>query len=166
MNITFGGDKMTLVGTQVKVGDQAPEFTAVNNDLSTFDSKSYDGKIMVYSVAPSIDTSVCSLQARTFNEKATELGDDVVVVTITVDLPFAQERFCATEEIDNALIVSDYKNHEFGEKYGFLIEELQLLGRGVVVVNREGKITYVEYVDEVTDEVDFDAAIEAVKAIQ
>lgn len=166
MNVTFGGDKMTLQGTQVKVGEKAPEFTAVKNDLSSFNSKDYEGKVVVYSVAPSIDTSVCSIQAKTFNEKATELSDDVVVVTITEDLPFAQARFCGAEGIDNAMIVSDYKDHEFGTKYGFLIEELQLLARGVVVVNREGEITYVEYVEEVTNEVDFDAAMEAVKAIQ
>lgn len=163
MNVTFAGNQMTLVGTQIKVGDMAPSFTAVKNDLSEFHSEDYKGKVVVYSVVPSIDTGVCAVQARTFNEDATEFSDDVVVVTISEDLPFAQQRFCAAEGIDRAMIVSDYKTHEFGEKYGFLIEELQLLSRGVVVVDREGKVAYVEYVGEVTNEVNFDAALEAVK---
>lgn len=166
MNITFGGDKVNLIGQEIKVGDIAPSFKATKNDLSEYSSEDYKGDIVIYSIAPSIDTPVCSLQARTFNEKATELGDDVHVVTITVDLPFAQKRFCAVEGVDKAEIVSDYKNREFGEKYGFLIDGLMLLARGVVVVDKEGKVSYVEYVPEVTNEVNFDAAIDAVKNLK
>ncbi|MDO5040710.1 MAG: thiol peroxidase [Peptoniphilus sp.] len=165
MNIKFGGTEMKLEGTQVAVGEVAKEFTAVKNDLSVFDSKDYEGKIRVYSVVPSIDTGVCSLQARTFNEEATKLGDDVVVITISNDLPFAQARFCAVEGIENSMIISDYKDHDFGLKYGFLIEDLKLLTRGVVVVDRDGKIQYVEYVEEATHEVNFDAAFEAVREL-
>ena len=139
MNITFGGNKVTLAGKEIKVGDKAPEFVAVKNDLSVFDSKENEGKVVVYSVAPSIDTPVCSLQTRTFNEEAAELRDDIAIVTITVDLPFAQARFCANEGIDKTIIVSDYKDHDFGTKYGFLMNENHLLARGIVVSFQNGK---------------------------
>lgn len=165
MNITFGGDKVTLLGKQVEVGEKAPAFKATKNDLSEFNSEDLKGKVVVYSIAPSLDTSVCAIQAKKFNHDALDLSDDVVIVTITEDLPFAQARFCANEDIENLEMVSDYKEREFGEKYGFLIDELKLLARGVVVVDKEGTISYVEYVPEVTNEVDFDAALEAVKKL-
>ena len=166
MDITFGGDKVTLEGKEIKVGDVAPSFKAVNKDLSDFNSEDLKGKIVVYSVAPSIDTPVCALQATTFNEEATKLSDDVKIVTVTVDLPFAQERFCSVKGIDNADIVSDYRYKEFGKKFGFMMEELQLLARGVVIVDRDGKVAYVEYVPEVTNDVNFDKALEEVKKLK
>lgn len=165
MQVTFGGKKLNLYGELVKVSDKAPDFKAVNNDLSSFDSKENQGKVVVYSVVPSIDTGVCSLQARTFNEEAEKLGDDVIVITVSCDLPFAQKRFCAQEGIKNSISISDYKDHDFGKKYGFLIEDLALLSRGVVIVDKNGKIAYTEYVKEVTNEVNFEAALEAVKAL-
>lgn len=164
MDITFGGDKVTLLGNQVKVGDKAPAFKATKNDLSEWTSENCDNKVVVYSVAPSLDTIVCALQAKRFNEEASKL-DGVNVVTITEDLPFAQGRFCSNENIENNLMISDYKDREFGEKYGFLIDEVKLLARGVVVVDKEGIVQYVEYVPEVTDEVDFDKALEEVKKL-
>ena len=166
MDITFGGDKVNLEGKEIKVGDMAPSFKAVNKDLSDFNSEDLKGKIVVYSVAPSIDTPVCALQATTFNEEATKLSDDVKIVTVTVDLPFAQERFCSVKGIDNADIVSDYRYKEFGQKFGFMMEELQLLARGVVIVDRDGKVAYVEYVPEVTNDVNFDKALEEVKKLK
>ena len=166
MDITFGGDKVTLEGKEIKVGDVAPSFKAVNKDLSDFNSEDLKGKIVVYSVAPSIDTPVCALQTTTFNEEATKLSDDVKIVTVTVDLPFAQERFCSVKGIDNADIVSDYRYKEFGHKFGFMMEELQLLARGVVIVDRDGKVAYVEYVPEVTNDVNFDKALEEVKKLK
>ena len=165
MNITFAGDKVTLIGKQVEVGQKAPAFKATKNDLSEFNSEDLKGKVVVYSIAPSLDTSVCAIQAKKFNHDALDLSDDVVIVTITEDLPFAQKRFCANEDIKNLEVVSDYKEREFGEKYGFLMDEHKLLARGVVVVDKEGKIAYVEYVPEVTNEVDFDAALVAVKEL-
>lgn len=165
MNITFAGNKMTLLGSQVEVGQKAKAFKATKNDLSDFNSEDLRGKVVVYSVAPSLDTSVCAIQAKKFNHDALELSDDVVIVTITEDLPFAQARFCANEDIANLEMVSDYKEREFGEKYGFLIDELKLLARGVVVIDKEGIIQYVEYVPEVTNEVNFDAALEKVKEL-
>ena len=165
MQVTFWGKKLNLYGEVVKVSDKAPDFKAVNNDLSSFDSKENQGKVVVYSVVPSIDTGVCSLQARTFNEEAEKLGDDVIVITVSCDLPFAQKRFCAQEGIKNSISISDYKDHDFGKKYGFLIEDLALLSRGVVIVDKNGKIAYTEYVKEVSNEVNFEAALEAVKSL-
>lgn len=166
MNITFAGNKVNLEGKEIKVGDLAPSFKAVKRDLSDFSSDDLKGKIVVYSVAPSIDTPVCALQTTTFNEEATKLSDDVKIVTVTVDLPFAQERFCSVKGIENADIVSDYKYKEFGEKFGFTIKEFQLLARGVVIVDRDGKVAYVEYVPEVTHDVNFDKALEEVKKLK
>ena len=164
MNITFGGNNVTLLGSEIKVGDTAPEFKATKNDLSEWSSEENQGQVVVYSVAPSLDTSVCALQAKKFNKEAAAL-DGVNVVTITEDLPFAQARFCSNEDIENTIMISDYKDREFGEKYGFLIDENKLLARGVVVVDKDGKVAYVEYVPEVTDEVNFDKALEEVKKL-
>ena len=108
---------------------------------------------------------MCAIQAKKFNHDALDLSDDVAIVTITEDLPFAQKRFCDAYEIGNTITVSDYKNREFGEKYGFLIDELMLLTRGIVIIDKEGKVAYVEYVPEVTHEVNFDAALEKVKEL-
>ncbi|MDU2353050.1 MAG: thiol peroxidase [Anaerococcus sp.] len=164
MDITFGGNKVNLLGQEIKVGDSAPAFKATKNDLSEWSSTDYEGKIVVYSVAPSLDTSVCALQAKRFNKEAASL-DGVNVVTITEDLPFAQARFCSNEDIENTIMISDYQNREFGEKFGFLMDENKLLARGVVVVDKDGKVAYVEYVPEVTNEVDFDKALEEVKKL-
>ena len=165
MEITFAGDKVTLLGEEVKAEDKAPEFKAVKNDLSEFSSDELKGKVVIYSVAPSLDTDVCAIQAKRFNKEALDLSDDVAIVTITEDLPFAQARFCSNENIEKNQMVSDYKDHEFGEKYGFLMKENMLLARGVVVVDKEGTISYVEYVPEVTNEVNFDKALEEVKKL-
>lgn len=164
-NVTFGGDPITLVGEPIEVGKKAPLFHALNTDLSVYDSTSDAGKIRIYSVVPSIDTGVCELQTKRFNEEATNLGDDVVVVSISCDLPFAQGRFCAAEGIDRAKIVSDHKDLDFGKKYGFVIEELRLLSRGIVVVDRDDNVAYVEYVSEVTNHPDYDAALAAVEKL-
>lgn len=164
MKITFAGNDVNLLGKEIKVSDKAPEFKATKNDLSVFDSKENEGNVIVYSVAPSLDTSVCALQAKRFNQEASKL-DNVKIVTITEDLPFAQARFCSNEGIENTIMVSDYKDREFGEKYGFLMEENKLLARGVVIVDKDGIVQYVEYVPEVTNEVDFDKALEEVKKL-
>lgn len=164
--VTFGGKEITLLGTPIKVGEMAPEFTAIKRDLSEYNSKEDLGKILIISVVPSIDTGVCSLQTKRFNEEAVRFGDDVKILTISVDLPFAQSRYCSIEGIDNADIVSDYLKKDFGIKYGFLIEEFQLLSRGIVVLNREGRIEYVEYVSEVRNEVDFDKVLDIVGKIK
>ena len=154
--VTFAGGPITLVGPEVKVGQQAPDFTVL--------SKDYEGKVKVISVVPSLDTGVCDAQTRWFNQDATSLSEDVVVLTISMDLPFAQKRWCGAAGVDKVVTLSDHKDASFGENYGFLIEELRLLTRGVVVINKDNKVTYVEYVPEVTQAVNFDAALEAIKA--
>lgn len=164
MKITFAGNDVNLLGKEIKVSDKAPEFKATKNDLSVFDSKENEGNVIVYSVAPSLDTSVCALQAKRFNQEASKL-ENVKIVTITEDLPFAQARFCSNEGIENTIMVSDYKDREFGEKYGFLMEENKLLARGVVIVDKDGIVRYVQFVPEVTNEVDFDKALEEVKKL-
>ena len=126
--------------------------------------KDYEGKVKVISVVPSLDTGVCDAQTRWFNQDATGLSDDVVVLTISMDLPFAQKRWCGAAGVDKVETLSDHKDASFGTNYGFLIEELRLLSRGVVVINKDNKVTYVEYVPEVTQAVNFDAALEAIKA--
>lgn len=164
--IKFGGNPVTLRGKEVTVGDKAENFTAVKQDLSQFDFyKDTEGKIKVISIAPSIDTEVCSLQTIKFNEEASELAKDVEIITITVDLPFAQKRFCGAKGIENIQVVSDHKNLDFGEKYGFVIDEFRLLARGIIVVDRDNRVKYVEYVSEVTNHPDYDKALEEVKKL-
>ncbi|MCI5698226.1 MAG: thiol peroxidase [Clostridiales bacterium] len=164
-NVKFNGNPVNLMGTQVKVGEKAPSFELVKNDMSPFKDDEVKGKVVIYSVVPSIDTEVCSLQTKFFNKKVTELSDDVIVVTVSEDLPFAQGRFCAAEGIDRVIVASDYQKREFGMNYGFLMEGLMLLARGIVVVDKDGIIQHVEYVPEVTNEVDFDAALSVVKGL-
>ncbi|QZT37939.1 thiol peroxidase [Halosquirtibacter xylanolyticus] len=157
--VTFAGNPVTLVGDQVKVGEIAPDFTVLRNDLTPAKLSDFKGKKVVIAVYPSIDTGVCQAQNRKFNEEATKL-DNTVVLSISCDLPFAQGRFCAAEGLNNIVTLSDHKDVDFGTKYGFLVEELRLLARGTVVVNEEGVITFVEYVPEITNEPNYEAAIE------
>ena len=165
VKVTFHNDPVTLVGKEVSVGDTAPDFTVLANDLSEVTLSDSKGKIRLISVIPSIDTGVCSKQTRKFNEEATTLGEDVHVLTISCDLPFAQARWCAAEGIKNVQTLSDHRDLSFGEAYGTIIQELRLLTRSVFVVDKNDKVTYVEYVSEGTDHPDYEKAIEAVKAL-
>ena len=162
--VTFAGGPVTLVGPELKVGQAAPDFTLLDNGLAPKTLKDFAGKVKVISVVPSLDTGVCDAQTRWFNQDATKLSDDVVVLTVSMDLPFAQKRWCGAAGVENVVTLSDHKDASFGENYGFLIEELRLLTRGVVVIDKNDKVTYVEYVPEVTHAVNFDATIEAIKA--
>ena len=163
--ITFAGGPLTLVGPEIKVGQQAPDFTVLNNELQPKTLADFEGKIKVISVFPSLDTGVCDAQTRWFNQDATKLSDDVVVLTVSMDLPFAQARWCGAAGVENVITLSDHKDASFGQNYGFLIEELRLLARGVVVIDKNDKVTYVEMVPEVTNSVNFDGVIEAVKEL-
>lgn len=163
--ISFGGNPVTLIGTHLQVGDKAPRFSVLDSSLQAVSSDLWKDKVVVISVFPSVDTSVCALQNKRFNKEATELHGDVEVLSISVDLPFAQKRFCAAEGIDRVHVYSDYRDLDFGMKYGFVIKELRLLGRGVVVIDKKGIIRYIEYVNEITDEPDYNAAIKAVKEL-
>lgn len=161
--VTMGGNPVTLLGEAVKVGAKAQDFTVLDSGLAPVKLSSQKGKTVIISVVPSVDTSVCAAQTRRFNEEAAKL-DNISILTISVDLPFALGRFCAAEGIEVVQTLSDHKDLDFGTKYGFVIEELRLLARGIVVVNPEGVITHVEYVPEVTDHPDYDKALEVAKA--
>lgn len=163
--VTFAGNPVTIVGAELKVGQEAPDFALLANDLSVKTLADYAGKVKVISVIPSIDTGVCDVQTRWFNQNVSALGDKVVVLTVSMDLPFAQKRWCAAAGIENVVTLSDHRAAAFGEAYGFLMEELRLFSRGMVVVDADNVVRYVEYVPEVTQAVNFDAAVEAAKAL-
>ena len=163
--ITFKGGPLTLVGEPVSVGQAAPDFTAAANDLSPYKLSNDKGKVVVISAVPSLDTPVCDTQTRRFNETAAALGDDVVILTVSMDLPFAQGRWCGAAGVDQVKTVSDYKGADFGNKYGLLIKELHLLARAVLVVDQSGTVQYCQLVSEVTEEPDYDAAIGAARKL-
>ena len=163
-NVTFKGNPMTLRGEELKVGDQAPDFTALNTSLEQVSLSDFEGKRKLISVIPSIDTGVCSTQTKTFNERAAGV-DNVEVLTISNDLPFAQKRWTADEGLENAITLSDHKDLSFGENYGVVMEELRLLARSVFILDEDNKVVYVEYVPEGTDHPDYDKAIEALEAM-
>lgn len=162
-NVTFKGNPVTLLGSQVKVGDKAPNFTVLANDLSPVTLDDFKGKVRIISVVPSIDTGVCDSQTRKFNEEAAKL-DNVKILTISVDLPFAQSRWCASAGIENVQLLSDHRDLSFGIAYGVAIKELRLLARAVFVVDSNDTITYAEYVSEVSNHPNYEAVIEAAKA--
>lgn len=163
-NITFKGNPVTLIGSEIKKGDNAPDFTVLSNDLQDVKLSDYKNKVKLIVAVPSIDTGVCSTETKRFNEEASQLGD-VQILTISMDLPFAQTRWCAAEGVKNLDLLSDHRNADFGEKYGVLIKELRLLARAVFVVDENDTVQYVEYVKEVSTEPNYDAAIQAVKAL-
>lgn len=163
---TFKGNPITLIGPQLKAGDAAPDFTVSKNLLEDVSLKDYAGKIKLISVVPSLDTGVCDAQTRRFNEEAAGLGDDVVILTISADLPFAQARWCGAAGVDRVITLSDYKSHSFGEAYGVLIKEFQLDMRSIFVVDTNDTITYVEYLGEMTEHPNYEAAIDAVKSLR
>ena len=163
--ITFHGNPLTLVGNQLKLGDAAPDFEVLANDLSPVKLSDFEGKVCVISVVPSLDTPVCDIQTRRFNEEAAALGDDVVILTVSMDLPFAQQRWCGAAGIEKLQTLSDHRNAEFGMAFGMLIEELRLLGRAVFIVDANGIVRYKQIVDELTDEPDYDAAIKAAMGV-
>ena len=164
--ITFQGGPLTLVGNEIKVGQSAPDFTAAANDMSPYKLSDDKGKIVVISSVPSLDTDVCDTQTRKFNEAAALLGDDVEIVTVSMDLPFAQARWCGAAGVEQVKTVSDYNGVNFGNTYGLLIKELHLLARAVLVVDASGIIQYYQLVPEITEEPDYDAAIAAVKNLK
>lgn len=163
---TFKGNPITLLGPELKKGDKAPNFTVNKNLVTEATLADYAGKIKLISVVPSLDTGVCDQQTRKFNEAAAELGDNVVILTISVDLPFAQARWCGAAGVDKVETLSDYKSKSFGLAYGVVIEELQLLMRSIFVVDASDTVQYVQYVSEMTEHPDYDAALAAVKALQ
>ncbi|GAB4074980.1 thiol peroxidase [Barrientosiimonas marina] len=162
VQVTFNQDPVTLKGQEMKVGDKAPNFTVLSNDLQEVSLDDYKGKVKLIAAVPSVDTDVCSQETRRFNEEAAQL-DNVQVLTISMDLPFAQQRWCAANGIENLDTLSDHRDADFGEKYGVLMQELRLLARSIFVVDSNDNVTYVEYVSEVTNEPDYQQALEAAR---
>lgn len=157
--VTFKGNPLTLVGTPVAVGQKAPDFTAVRSDLTPAKLSDWQGQTILISSVPSLDTSVCDMQTRRFNEGAQKLG--VKLLTLSMDLPFAQARWCGAAGIDTVVTLSDHRDADFGLKYGLLIKELRLLARAVFVVGADGTVKYMELVKEMTTPPNFDAALAA-----
>ena len=163
--ITMKGNPLTLVGKALKVGDTAPDFEVIGNDMSPVQFSSYRGKICILSSVPSLDTPVCDMEIRRFNQEAGNVGSDTEILTISMDLPFAQKRWCGAAGVDRVVTLSDHRNAQFGAAYGVLIKELRLLARAVFVVDRDGTIQYIQLVNEIAEEPDYDAVMSAVKKL-
>jgi thioredoxin-dependent peroxiredoxin len=161
--ITFQGNPLTLSGKEVKVGDKSPEFSLLDQEMKEVRSGDFKGKISIISVTPSLDTPVCDMQARRFNQEAASLSDDIVIVNISVDLPFAIARFCGAAGIDKVKALSDHRDVSFGTAYGVLIKELRLLARAVFVIDRDNVVRYLQIVPEITDAPDFNAALDVAR---
>ncbi|MFA5553365.1 MAG: thiol peroxidase [Phycisphaerae bacterium] len=163
--VTMKGNPLTLTGGEVAVGQKAPDFAVLAGDLSPAGLEKFKGKKCVILSVPSLDTSVCSIEAKKFNEKASELSDDVAILVISMDLPFAQSRWCAAEGVKNVHLFSDYRDASFGTAYGVLIKELRLLARAVFVVDKNSVIKYMQLVPEIASEPDYEAAMGALKKL-
>ncbi|MEK6223918.1 MAG: thiol peroxidase [Thermodesulfobacteriales bacterium] len=161
--VTLKGNPLTLIGSEVKVGDKAPDFSSLKGLGAPITLADLEGKVKVFNVIISVDTPVCDVQTKRFNQEAANLGDDVVILTLSMDLPFALGRYCAAEGIDKVQTASDYKDASFGEAYGVLIKEHRLLARALFVVDKDDIVRYAEYVPEVATEPNYDPAIAAVK---
>lgn len=162
--VKFKGNPLTLEGELIKVGVNAPAFKVTTPDMKALSLKDYQGKVLLISVVPSIDTAVCSLQSKRFDKEAARFPD-VQFLTISEDLPFAQGRFAASESCTKMPLASDYKAREFGKKYGLLVKELQLLARAVIIIDKSGKIAYVQLVDEMTTEPDYEVVLKVLGAL-
>jgi len=163
--VTMKGNPITLMGTEPQVGDKAPDFVAIDNDLNPVSFDSFRGKVCIVSSVPSLDTPVCDMETRRFNDEAGRLADDVEILTISMDLPFAQKRWCGAAGVDRVQTLSDHRDAAFGQAYGVLIKGLRLLARAVFVVDKEGTIRYMELVKEIASEPDYDSILTAVKEL-
>lgn len=163
--VTIKGNPLTLIGKELKVGEPAPDFVALDHNLSPIQFSSFRGKRCILTSVPSLDTPVCDMETRRFNEEAGRLGSDVVILTISMDLPFAQKRWCAASGVDKVQTLSDHRDASFGTSYGVLIKELRLLARAVFLVDRQGTIQYIQIVKEVTSEPDYEAVLKALQKL-
>jgi thiol peroxidase len=162
---TLKGNPVTLLGPEITAGDTAPDFAVVANDLSQRTLDDYKGKVLIIAAVPSLDTPVCDMETRRFNTEAAKLGDDIVILTLSMDLPFAQARWCGAAGVEAVQTLSDHRDASFGQAWGVLIKELRLLSRAVFVVGKDGKVAHVEYLREVTEEPDYEAALEAARKL-
>jgi thiol peroxidase len=158
------GSALTLVGPELKVGDKAPDCVVLNTDLAPVSISAYRGKVCIIASVPSLDTPVCDIEARQFNQEAANLGPDVVIMTISMDLPFAQKRWCGAAGVSKLVTLSDHRDAAFGSAYGLLIKELRLLARSVLIIDREGTIRYIQLVKELTQEPDYEAVLKALQS--
>jgi len=163
--VTFQGNPLTLIGDESKVGDKLPNCQLVGNDLSPVQLSSFKGKVCVISCVPSLDTPVCDLQTKRFNEEAGKFGGNVAVITVSMDLPFAQQRWCGISNAENITTLSDYITADFARSLGVLIKELRLFARAVFVVDKQGTINYVQIVSEITNQPDYEEVLKAVKEL-
>jgi thiol peroxidase len=161
--VTMRGNPLTLVGPEIKPGQKAPAFTVIGKGLAPATLDQFKGKVKIITTVPSLDTPVCDTETRRFNEEAGKLPGDVQILTISMDLPFAQARWCGAAGVDKVTPLSDWQRAEFGEKYGTLIKELHLLARAVFVVDKNDNVTHVEYVKEVANQPDYEAALSAAR---
>ena len=162
--VTFQGKPLTLLGPDVGIGQTGPNFTVVDKEFRPVKLSAFSGRVVLISAVPSLDTPVCSLQTKRFNEEAAKLAEQVTVLTISEDLPFAQGRFCSSEKVEGHQVLSDHVYREFGQNYGLLIKDMMLLARAVLVIGKDGVIRYREIVSEITKEPNYDAAMTATKA--
>jgi len=163
--VAVDGNPLTLLGEEIKIGQTAPEFTALDIALQPVQFSTYKGKVAILVAVPSLDTPVCDTEVRRFNQEAANLGDNVEIITLSMDLPFAQARWCGAAGVDKVATLSDHNMADFGAKYGLLIKELRLLARAVLVVNAEGTVVYSEVLDDITKEPNYNAALGAVKEL-
>ena len=159
--LTIHGNPLTLVGDEVKVGDPAPEVELLDNDLKPVKLSSYRGKVLIIASVPSLDTPVCDLETRRFNDEAANMGPDIEILTISMDLPFAQKRWCGAAGVKRLRTLSDHREAAFGQAYGVLIKELRLLARAVFIIDREGTVQYEQLVKEVTSEPNYEEVLQA-----
>ncbi len=163
--VTFQGNPLNLEGKELRAGDKAPDFTLLTGEMQETKLSDFDGKLKIISVTPSLDTPVCDIQLRRFNEETASLSPDVVVLNVSMDLPFAIARFCAAAGIDKVKVLSDHRNAAFGRDYGLLIRELRLLTRAVVIIDRGNIVRYIEIVPEITKEPDYGLALTELKKL-
>ena len=163
--VRMKGKLVTLVGDEVKVGVAAPDFEALDEGLQAIRLSSFLGKVVIVASVPSVDTAVCDLETKRFNEEAARLGDQVAVITVSMDLPFAQKRWCAAAGVNNVVLLSDHREASFGRSFGALIKELRLLARAVFVIDQTGIVRYVQYVEEITAEPDYGEVVTAARRL-
>ena len=163
--VTLKGNPVALLGDAVEVGESAPDCVLVDNDLNTVELSSFRGRVCVICSVPALDTPVCDTETRRFNQEAAGLGENVIVLAVSTDLPFAQKRWCGTAGVENVRTLSDHRDAAFGAAYGVLIKGLRLLARAVFVVDAQGIIRYSEIVKEVAEEPDYEAALAEVRKL-
>ena len=163
--VALKGSPVTLVGAEVRTGQRANDFNVVDNELKEKTLADFKGKIKLIASVPSLDTPVCDSEIKRFNDEASKLSEDLVIIFISMDLPFAQKRFCGEFEINKIKTLSDHKTASFGINYGVLIKELRLLARAIFLIDKDDNVAYVEYVKEVAMPPNYDAALTAVKKL-